>query len=175
MERDHLGPTVILADYGDAVHASAITDLLDAYARDPMGGGKALPTERLNRLVGELAKRSHAFSVLAFVDDQPAGLANCFELFSTFACQPLINVHDLAVTKAYRGRGIGRALLRKVEQTAAERGCCKLTLEVLEGNQRAKSLYKSFGFEPYELEAGTGQAMFWQKPLQREEGAKEES
>lgn len=156
---------VLLADYQNRLHAAAIESILNAYALDPMGGGQAIPQQRLNRLVEELAKRPHAFSVLAFAEDEPIGLANCFELFSTFACQPLINIHDLAVTKPYRGRGVGRALLQKVEQVASERGCCKLTLEVLERNERACCLYESFGFEAYQLAEHTGRAMFWQKKL----------
>ena len=34
--------TIARADYDDPAHAAAIVDLLDRYARDPMGGGKPL-------------------------------------------------------------------------------------------------------------------------------------
>src|SRR4051812_46495508 len=70
--------SVLQADYLDPVHARAVEHLLGAYARDPMGGAQALPADILGKLVGELAKRPHAFSVLAFVDEKPAGLVNCF-------------------------------------------------------------------------------------------------
>lgn len=156
---------VQMADYRDPDQAAAIASLLDRYARDPMGGGRPLDPEKLERLAGELARRPHAFTVLAYVHGRPVGLANCFELFSTFACRPLVNIHDIVVDREHRGRGIGRALLTKVEAVARSRGCCKLTLEVLEGNAPARRAYQSFGFAPYQLREELGQAMFWEKPL----------
>jgi len=88
---------VLQASYTNAVHADAIGLLLNSYAEDPMGGGHSLPADLLQQLPAELAKRPHAFSVLAFVGGEPAGLVNCFEGFSTFACRPLVNVHDVMV------------------------------------------------------------------------------
>ena len=86
---------VLQASYTNPVHAEAIGLVLNAYAEDPMGGGHSLPADLLKQLPAELAKRPHAFSVLAFVGGEPAGLVNCFEGFSTFACRPLVNVHDV--------------------------------------------------------------------------------
>jgi ribosomal protein S18 acetylase RimI-like enzyme len=73
-------------------------------------------------------------------------LAVCFFGFSTFQARPLLNIHDLAVVPEYRGRGVGRALLEAAEARAAERGCCKLTLEVQDANPRARQLYERYGF-----------------------------
>lgn len=157
---------VVRAEYDNPAHAAALVRLLDAYARDPMGGGKAIPAERLGRLAGELGRRSDAFSVLAFLEDQAIGLVNCFESFSTFACRPLVNVHDVVVDAGFRGRGVASAMLGEVERVARERGCCKLTLEVLEGNGPARHVYRRFGFSPYQLRAEEGQAVFWEKPLE---------
>ena len=56
-------------------------------------------------------------------------------------------------------------MLEKVEEAARERGCCKLTLEVLERNHAAQNAYRRFGFAPYELSSETGRAMFWEKTL----------
>lgn len=77
---------VLQASYTNPVHADAIGRVLNHYAEDPMGGGHSLPSDLLRQLPAELAKRPHAFSVLAFVGGEPAGLVNCFEGFSTFAC-----------------------------------------------------------------------------------------
>ena len=153
------------ADYANPAHAAALAQLLDGYARDIMGGGAALPSHVLATVAQELAKRPHAFSVLAFVGDAPAGLVNCFEGFSTFAAQPLVNVHDVTVEPAFRGRGIAQGMLREVERMARERGCCKLTLEVLQGNTTAINLYQKIGFGGYKLVESMGQAVFFQKPL----------
>ena len=158
---------VIQADYLNEQHKKEIPMLLDAYASDPMGGGKPLDDDIKNRLVTELAGISHAFSVIAYVDGQPAGLVNCFEGFSTFACKPLINIHDVVVVNKYRGRGISQKMLDKVEEIARAKGCCKITLEVLSNNEVAKSAYEKFGFSGYELDPETGHALFWQKHLTR--------
>lgn len=157
--------SVLQADYLDPVHARAVEYLLGAYAQDPMGGGQALPADILAKLVGELAKRPHAFSVLAWVDEKPAGLVNCFEGFSTFACRPLVNVHDVVVLDDYRGLGLSQRMLDCVETIAVARDCCKLTLEVLEGNRTAQGAYEKFGFAPYSLAPEAGRALFWQKKL----------
>ena len=138
---------VLQASYTNPVHADAIGLVLNHYAEDPMGGGHALPADLLLQLPAELAKRPHAFSVLAFVGGEPAGLVNCFEGFSTFACRPLINVHDVAVMNQFRGLGLSQKMLLKVEEIARQRGCCKITLEVLEGNDVAQAAYRKFGFD----------------------------
>ncbi|WP_201743774.1 GNAT family N-acetyltransferase [Roseiconus nitratireducens] len=160
-----MSPTVRLADYSCERHAQSIVRLLDGYARDPAGGGQPIPADRLSRLVGELARRPYAFSLLAFVDDRAVGLINCFESFSTFACQGIVNIHDVVVEREFRGRGIAGELLQAVEEVAAERGCCKMTMEVLEGNEPAQRAYRRFGFVPYQLREEDGRAMFWEKKI----------
>ena len=69
---------IIQADYRDARQAGEIAILLNAYASDPMGGGRPLTREVLDNLTFELARLPHAFSVIAYVDSRPVGLANCF-------------------------------------------------------------------------------------------------
>jgi ribosomal protein S18 acetylase RimI-like enzyme len=65
----------------------------------------------------------------------------------------------------YRGLGLSQKLLQRVEVIAINRECCKITLEVLEGNDIAQSAYRNFGFSNYELDPKMGKAMFWQKLL----------
>jgi len=156
---------IVQADYQNGEHAAALVMLLDAYAQDAMGGGHGLSEEVKQNLVAALAQRPTAFSVLAFVDGEAAGLVNCFEGFSTFACKPLINIHDVAVVSAYRRQGIAQMMMAQVEQIAQERGCCKLTLEVLSGNHGAQQMYRKLGYAGYQLDAATGGALFWQKRI----------
>ena len=156
---------VVQADYSNPVHAQAVRDVLNHYAKDPMGGGEALSAQVLEALPAELAKRAHAFSVLAFVDDVAAGLVNCFEGFSTFAGKPLVNVHDVSVVDTFRGLGLSHKMLAKVEDIARERGCCKITLEVLEGNPVAQGAYRKFGFSDGQLDPAYGHMLFWNKYL----------
>lgn len=157
-------------DYGDARDAQALVGLLDAYARDPAGGGKPLEPHVCAGLPRALHARSDAFSVIAWAQEDeahlsPVGLVNCFEGFSTFACRPLVNVHDLAVLPRWRGRRVAAQMLELVEAIARERGACKLTLEVLAGNAPALRAYARAGFAGYALDPAMGQAQFLQKLL----------
>ncbi|PZO19711.1 MAG: GNAT family N-acetyltransferase [Burkholderiales bacterium] len=156
---------VLRADCADPVHAAALVLLLDAYARDPAGGGEGLSDFAKQHLVRELAARPQAYSVLAFDGAQPVGLVNCIEGFSTFACKPLVNVHDVAVLASHRGRGIAEQMLALAESIAKERGAVKMTLEVLSGNHGAVRLYQRIGFAGYQLDPAMGTAQFFQKWL----------
>lgn len=160
---------VIKANYLDQKHAKEIAFLMNAYASDPMGGGKTLAEKITNNLAKELSKRSYAFTVLSYIDGTVAGLITCFELFSTFSCKPLINIHDVIVLKKFRSIGLSHKMLEKVEDIAVSKDCCKLTLEVLEGNKIARASYNNFGFSDYELDPKMGKALFWQKVLKNTE------
>lgn len=156
---------VVRARYDDPAHAAALIGLLDHYARDPAGGGEPLGDFARANLIGELAARPFVFSVLAFDGETPVGLVNAIEGFSTFACRPLVNVHDVVVLASHRGRGIAAQLFAEVEAIARERGACKLTLEVLEENAAARALYGRLGFAGYQLDPAMGHAQFLQKWL----------
>jgi ribosomal protein S18 acetylase RimI-like enzyme len=156
---------VVRARYADPAHAAALIDLLDHYASDPAGGGEPLSDFARANLIGELAARPFVFSVLAFDGETPVGLVNAIEGFSTFACRPLVNVHDVVVLASHRGRGIAALLFAEVEAIARERGACKLTLEVLEENAAARALYGRLGFTAYQLDPAMGHAQFLQRWL----------
>ena len=157
--------SICRADYRNPVHAQALVLLLDAYARDPAGGGHPLGDFAKANLAEALASRPQAFSVLAFAGEEPVGLVNCIEGFSTFACRPLVNIHDVVVVAGQRGRRVGEKMLALAEQIAGERGACKLTLEVLPGNASAVRLYERIGFAGYQLDPAMGNAQFLQKWL----------
>lgn len=133
------------ADLADPADAAAVVRLIDAYARDPRGGGAPLPRDARERLGAGLAAHPTARAWLAF-DGEAVGVCVGFLGFSTFHARPLLNIHDLAVLATHRGRGIGRALLAAAEDAARAAGCCKLTLEVQEDNLPARQLYQRFGF-----------------------------
>lgn len=156
---------VTVADYDDPADASAVVVLLDEYARDPMGGGEPLADDVRDRLVAGLKATPGAFSVIARTNDVAVGLANCMMGFSTFAAAPVVNIHDMVVTAAQRGKRVGRAMFGAIESVARERGACKVTLEVLDGNAPAKALYSSLGYGDYVLDPALGAALFWQKRL----------
>jgi len=155
------------ADYQDDAHMRALLALLDAYAQDTAGGAEPL-SDYARANLQALRTRPALFSVLAFDQAQaglPVGLVNCVEGFSTFACKPLVNVHDVVVAASHRGQRVAAQMLALVERIAVERGACKLTLEVLSGNTSATKLYRRLDFDNYQLEPSMGHALFMQKWL----------
>jgi GNAT superfamily N-acetyltransferase len=156
---------VVDANLDDAVHAQSVVEILDSYARDPIGGGRPLSKSVRERLVPELRAQSHARILLALDGDRPIGVAVCFLGFSTFAARPLLNLHDLAVLPEQRGRGAGRALLEAVESRARNEGCCKVTLEVRQDNERARALYARVGFHDFAPGADAVNTRFLQKDV----------
>ena len=107
-----------------------------------------------------LAKTSGAVTFLAYKHHQPIGIATAIPGFSTFTAKPLLNIHDLPVIESYLGLGVSQLLLAGIERVTLERGYCKVTLEVLEGNLAARQSYKKFGFSAYMLKSSMGNAMF---------------
>lgn len=154
-----------LADLENPDHQRDIVALTEAYACDPMGNGRSLGSEVLAELIPSLRRHPATMVFLAYSGLTAVGIATCLLGFSTFAAKPLINIHDLAVLPAYRGRGIGRSLLAAVERAARERGCVKLTLEVNVNNGRAKRTYEQFGFRHAGADTPAGGQLFFYKPL----------
>ncbi|WP_034641217.1 GNAT family N-acetyltransferase [Chitinilyticum aquatile] len=152
-------------DFSLSRHAEAFIALLDHYAADPMGGGTGLSEFAKRNLVPRLAARDDFFAFIVWSGEEPVGLINLIEGFSTFAARPLLNVHDVIVHAGWRGRGVVDALFVAAEALAVARDCCKLTLEVLEGNPRAAAAYARSGFKPYELDPQFGRAVFMEKKL----------
>ncbi len=153
------------ADLSDNNQFEDFWILLNEYANDIMGGGAVLPIERKEQLRIQLPEIKDSYILIAYINGQPAGLANCFASFSTFNAAPLLNIHDFVVRKNFRNKGIALAMLNQIEKYSREKNYCKLTLEVLEGNKRALHLYHSFGFASYELDPVMGKAIFLDKKL----------
>jgi len=154
---------IVEADLTLAEHQRAVVEMEAAYALDEFGNGRPLEDEVRERLVPALREHPTTVILLAYDGSRPVGIATCFRGFSTFTARPLLNLHDLAVIPAYRGRGVGRLLLSAVETKARALGCVKVTLEVLEGNAAARRLYEAMGFASPDYENGAGQSLFLAK------------
>ena len=152
------GITVFKADLALPDHQEAVLQLLSGYASDPMGDGKPLSEQARRDLIPRLRQHPTTLIFLVYEGAVPVGLAICFLGFSTFAARPLVNIHDFYVIPSCRGTGVSRSLMQEIDRYARELGCCKLTLEVLENNHRARSIYAAAGFGPstYTPEAGSG-------------------
>lgn len=154
---------IIEADLADAAHAGALIELFDLYLRDPMEGGAPMPAELRRELVPGLRAHPACHVFLAYQGSEPVGFAICFLGFSTFRARPLLNIHDISVIDAMRGKGVGAAMLARIEVKARALNCCRLTLEVREDNHVAQGLYRKFGFAESALDGARQE--FWLKLL----------
>ena len=156
---------IVEADLNESEDCEAVLTMVDAYSMDAMGSGRPLDRDVRTRLIPGLQRHPTTLIFLAFEGEQPVGVAVCFIGFSTFAAKPLVNIHDCMVLPVFRGKGVGRRLLEAVEAKARELGCCKLTLEVMDNNDRALRAYEAAGFVRYALQENAGTAIFLSKPL----------
>ncbi|HTJ78307.1 MAG TPA: GNAT family N-acetyltransferase [Rariglobus sp.] len=83
--------------------------------------------------------------IVACEGAEPAGFALFFPTYSTFAGKPGLYLEDLYVRPAFRGRGIGTALLNHVASLANTRGCGRMEWAVLDWNQPAIDVYERLG------------------------------
>ena len=80
--------------------------------------------------------------------EKEVGFALFFHNFSTFLGRAGIYLEDLYVRPSYRGKGYGKALLRKLAQIAVVRGCGRLEWACLDWNRPSIDFYKSLGAVP---------------------------
>ena len=76
------------------------------------------------------------------------GFALFFHNFSTFLGRAGIYLEDLYVRPEYRGKGYGKAILKKLAAIAVERGCGRLEWWCLDWNRPSIDFYLSLGAEP---------------------------
>ncbi len=93
--------------------------------------------------------RPHAEAVIVEVDQdgakQAVGFALFFHNFSTFLAKPGLYLEDLFVEPAWRGHGLGKALLKHLATLAVERGCGRFEWSVLDWNQPSIDFYQAMG------------------------------
>jgi GNAT superfamily N-acetyltransferase len=91
------------------------------------------------------APRFHV--LLAEIDGEPAGFAFYFFSYSTWRGRPALYLEDLFVRPAYRGHGLGKALMARLARIAVEQQCPRFVWEVLDWNEPALRFYASIGAE----------------------------
>lgn len=95
-----------------------------------------------------LFEKKKAETIFAVVDGKEIGFALFFHNFSTFLGRAGVYLEDLYVRPEYRGRGVGKALLKRLAQIAVERGCGRLEWCCLDWNQPSIDFYRSLGAAP---------------------------
>ncbi|MDP4117224.1 MAG: GNAT family N-acetyltransferase [Bacteroidota bacterium] len=105
-------------------------------------------TEEL--LAHNLFEHQYAKILIAEYNNVPVGQALYFFNFSTFLSKPGIYLEDIYIKPDYRGKGIGKALLKKIIEIAKEKKCGRVEWSVLKWNKSAIDFYLSLGAKPLE-------------------------
>lgn len=95
-----------------------------------------------------LFEKEKAEVIFALSDGKEIGFALFFHNFSTFLGRAGIYLEDLYVMPEYRGKGYGKAILKKLAEIAIERGCGRLEWWCLNWNKPSIDFYLSLGAEP---------------------------
>ena len=93
-------------------------------------------------------EKQKAEVLLAEEDGIPVGFALFFHNFSTFLGRAGIYLEDLFVMPEHRGKGYGKALLRRLAQITMERGCGRLEWSCLDWNKPSIDFYLSLNATP---------------------------
>lgn len=92
--------------------------------------------------------RQKAEVIFALEGDTEVGFALFFHNFSTFLGRAGLYLEDLFVLPEHRGKGYGKAILKKLASIAVERGCGRLEWWCLDWNKPSIDFYLSLGAQP---------------------------
>lgn len=95
-----------------------------------------------------LFDKQKAEVIFVLEEEKEVGFALFFHNFSTFLGRSGIYLEDLYVRPQYRGKGYGKAILKKLASIAVERGCGRLEWWCLDWNKPSIDFYLSLGAEP---------------------------
>ena len=131
--------TASVEDCGRILH------MIRALARYEKMEDQVVATEDLLR--EWIFEKKKAEVLFATEDGREVGFALFFHHFSTFLGRAGIYLEDLYVMPEYRGKGHGKALLKRLAQITLERGCGRLDWQCLDWNERSIAFYRSLGAE----------------------------
>ena len=115
-------------------------------------------------------EKKKAEVIFVLEEGKEVGFALFFHNFSTFLGRAGLYLEDLFVLPEYRGKGCGKALLRRLAQIARERGCGRMEWWCLDWNRPSIEFYRALGAQPmdewtvYRLEGETLKQMA-EKPV----------
>ena len=122
-----------------------ILQMIRALARYEKMEDQVVATEDLLR--EWIFEKKKAEVLFATEGGRAVGFALFFHHFSTFLGRAGIYLEDLYVIPEYRGKGHGKALLKRLAQVTLERGCGRLDWQCLDWNERSIAFYRSLGAE----------------------------
>lgn len=134
--------------YAEEKDASLILQFIKELAAYEKMLEEVVATEAL--LKEWIFEKKKAEVIFALEAGREVGFALFFHNFSTFLGRAGIYLEDLYVKPEYRGKGYGKAILKKLAQIAVERGCGRLEWWCLDWNKPSIDFYLSIGAEPME-------------------------
>ena len=126
---------------GDVAEIAALIRQLALYEKEP---DAAIATEA-DLLRDGFGLEPYFRCLMAEWQGEVAGFALYFFQYSTWEGRPALYLEDLFVREAFRKRGIGVALFRRLAQVALERNCTRFQWECLNWNRPALDFYESTG------------------------------
>jgi len=129
--------------FAEAKDTGVILDFIRALADYEHMSDQVVADEAL--LKEWLFEKKKAEVLFVLEGDKEVGIALFFHNFSTFLGRAGIYLEDLFVLPEYRGKGYGKALLKKLSQITVERGCGRLEWCCLDWNQPSIDFYLSLG------------------------------
>ena len=134
--------------YAEAADAGLILEFIRDLAAYEKMADEVIATEEL--LQEWIFEKGKAEVIFVLEDGKEVGFALFFHNFSTFLGRSGIYLEDLFVKPEFRGKGYGKALLKKLAQIALERGCGRMEWWCLDWNQPSIDFYRSLDAEPME-------------------------
>ena len=95
-----------------------------------------------------LFKNDKADVLIASYDGNPVGMALYFYTYSTFLGRIGIYLEDLYVKEEYRGKGIGKLLIKNLAKICLDNGYGRLEWSVLDWNKPSIDFYESLDAKP---------------------------
>jgi aminoglycoside 3-N-acetyltransferase I len=116
--------------------------LFEEAFEDPGNYGSEPPSDAY---ATELLAKEHVVALAALKDGEVVGGLVAYELDKFEQARRELYIYDLAVAEAHRRQGVATALIRRLQATAAARGCWVIYVQADYGDEPAIALYQSLG------------------------------
>jgi GNAT superfamily N-acetyltransferase len=138
--------TIALARPEHCAAIAGLLDELDAF----YGATEREPAEqRMDHIRGALfSSPPAAYVLLAWEGERPAGFASYPYLWPAAGSTRSLNLKELYVAEACRGKGVGKLLMDQLRLTAAEHDCSRVEWTTDDDNPGAMEFYEALGYPP---------------------------
>lgn len=145
--KNNLTCTIRTAEVADAYKLTTVRAKVDEETEflDRAPGEGVLDEQAFQRLIQNDRETGNHLFLVATVQDRIVGFSRCEG--SPLSRKAHVVEFGVGVLEEYWGLGLGSALLQASIDWAEQTGLVKMSLSVLETNQKAVSLYKRYGFE----------------------------